>query len=74
MRESINDLATRADWVLPGMEEGRFLTGETTPEGVARFTASAARNWSSLNSAAKARILRTPQAAAVWPVFRWHKS
>ncbi|UUZ64490.1 sugar kinase [Polaromonas sp. P1-6] len=37
MRESINDLATRADWVLPGMEEGRFLTGETTPEGVARF-------------------------------------
>lgn len=37
MRESINDLATRADWVLPGMEEGCFLTGETTPEGVARF-------------------------------------
>ncbi|MDP3795563.1 MAG: sugar kinase [Polaromonas sp.] len=37
MRDSINDLATRADWVLPGMEEGRFLTGETTPEGVARF-------------------------------------
>jgi sugar/nucleoside kinase (ribokinase family) len=37
MRDAINDLATRADWVLPGMEEGRFLTGETTPEGVARF-------------------------------------
>ena len=37
MRESINDLARRADWVLPGLEEGRFLTGETTPEGVARF-------------------------------------
>jgi 2-dehydro-3-deoxygluconokinase len=37
MREAVNDLATRADWVLPGMEEGRFLTGETTPEGVARF-------------------------------------
>ena len=37
MRESINDLATRADWVLPGMDEGRFLTGETTPQGVARF-------------------------------------
>ena len=37
MREAINDLATRADWVLPAMEEGRFLTGETTPEGVAHF-------------------------------------
>lgn len=37
MREAINDLATRADWVLPGLEEGRFLTGESTAEGIARF-------------------------------------
>ncbi len=37
MRTSINDLATRADWVLPGLEEGRFLTGEETAEGIARF-------------------------------------
>jgi dehydrogluconokinase len=37
MRRSINDLAARADWVLPGMEEGLLLTGESTPEGVARF-------------------------------------
>ena len=37
MREAVNDLATRADWVLPGLEEGRFLTGETTAEGIARF-------------------------------------
>ncbi|MEO8015751.1 sugar kinase [Polaromonas sp.] len=37
MRESINDLATRADWVLPGLEEGRFLTGEASAEGIARF-------------------------------------
>ena len=37
MREAINDLATHADWVLPGMEEGLILTGESTPEGVARF-------------------------------------
>jgi len=37
MREAINDLATRANWVLPGLEEGRFLTGNRTPEGVARY-------------------------------------
>lgn len=37
MRASINDLAARADWVLPGLEEGRFLTGEDSAEGVARF-------------------------------------
>ncbi len=37
MRHWINELASRADWVLPGMEEGLLLTGQTTPEGVARF-------------------------------------
>ena len=37
MREAINDLAARADWVLPGLEEGQFLTGEATPEGIARY-------------------------------------
>ena len=37
MREAINGLAAQADWVLPGIEEGRFLTGADTPEGIARF-------------------------------------
>jgi sugar/nucleoside kinase (ribokinase family) len=37
MRREINALAFQADWVLPGLEEGRFLTGEQTPEGIARF-------------------------------------
>lgn len=37
MREAINDLAVQADWVLPGIEEGRFLSGADTAEGIARF-------------------------------------
>ena len=37
MRETINDLAAHADWVLPGIEEGRLLTGHDAPEAVARF-------------------------------------
>ena len=37
MRETLNHLATCADWVLPGLQEGMTLTGETTPEGVAHF-------------------------------------
>ncbi|RZI94801.1 MAG: sugar kinase [Variovorax sp.] len=37
MRHWINELASRADWVLPGMEEGLLLTGERTAEGIARF-------------------------------------
>jgi sugar/nucleoside kinase (ribokinase family) len=37
MRTTINELASHADWVLPGLEEGLILTGESTPEGVAQF-------------------------------------
>ena len=37
MRREINALAFKADWVLPGLEEGRFLTGEQSPEAIARF-------------------------------------
>lgn len=37
MRREINALAFQADWVLPGLEEGRFLTGADSPEAVARF-------------------------------------
>ncbi len=37
MRREINALAFQADWVLPGLEEGRFLTGQETPEAIATF-------------------------------------
>ena len=37
MRHWVNHLAVQANWVLPGLEEGRVLTGESTPEGIARF-------------------------------------
>ena len=37
MRHWINHLAAQADWVLPGLEEGRFLTGEQTPEAIAAY-------------------------------------
>jgi 2-dehydro-3-deoxygluconokinase len=36
MRRQIEALALRADWVLPGLEEGRFLTGLDTPQAIAR--------------------------------------
>ena len=37
MRTEINRLAAKAHAVLPGLEEGRLLTGEQTAEGIARF-------------------------------------
>ncbi len=37
MRDTVNSLAFRADWVLPGIEEGRLLTGKQTPQEIADF-------------------------------------
>jgi len=33
----INDFAIKADWVLPGMEEGELLTGYSDPERIAGY-------------------------------------
>lgn len=33
----MNDLASRSDWVLPGLAEGRLLTGRDSAEGIADF-------------------------------------
>lgn len=37
IKEILLDIANRADIILPGKSEGEFLTGETTPENIARF-------------------------------------
>ncbi|PXW95216.1 2-dehydro-3-deoxygluconokinase [Sphaerotilus hippei] len=37
MRDTLNALAAHADWVLPGLAEGRLLTGADSPEGIADF-------------------------------------
>ena len=37
MRSTTNALAAQADWVLPGLDEGRLLTGCNTPEDIAQF-------------------------------------
>lgn len=37
MAECINALAAEADWVLPGLGEGRLLTGLTEPRDIADF-------------------------------------
>lgn len=37
MRDTLNDLAARADWVLPGLAEGRRLTGLESAHDIAGF-------------------------------------
>lgn len=37
MVSSINDIAFKSDLVMPGLEEGKILTGKDTPEEIAEF-------------------------------------
>ncbi|MBD3895606.1 sugar kinase [Halomonas sp. ML-15] len=37
MRDTLNQLASLADWVLPGLAEGRLLSGRDSPEAIADF-------------------------------------
>ena len=37
MIDRLNALAARCDWILPGIEEGRVLTGRSDPSGIADF-------------------------------------
>lgn len=37
MRDTLNALAAQADWVLPGLSEGRLLTGQDSAQGIAGF-------------------------------------
>lgn len=37
MRETLNQLASDCHWVLPGVQEARFLTGRDQPEDMAAF-------------------------------------
>jgi 2-dehydro-3-deoxygluconokinase len=37
MIDQLNALAAKCDWILPGIEEGRVLTGRSDPSGIADF-------------------------------------
>ena len=37
MKKHLNELAAKADWVLPGLSEGKILTGYSTPHDIAGF-------------------------------------
>lgn len=57
MRETINSLAFRADWVMPGIEEGKLLTGQDSPQGIAKFY---------LNAGVALVIIKLGEQGAYW--------
>lgn len=57
MAEHLNRLAGLADWVLPGLAEGRALTGLESPEDIAAFY---------LARGAKAVVIKLGAEGALW--------
>jgi len=45
MIDGINALAAMADWVLPGINKGRFLTGRTRHARLPDFILDAGQSW-----------------------------
>ncbi|MEU6578414.1 sugar kinase [Streptomyces sp. NPDC046805] len=66
----VNELASRADWVLPGLTEGRLLTGCDDAAGIARFyQAAGARRVVVKDGARGAALLFEDDGCCVQPVF-----
>jgi 2-dehydro-3-deoxygluconokinase len=67
MIERINALATQAQWVLPGLEEGRVLTGRTAPADIAAFYLERGVRGVVVKLGADGAYLRTTQIEAQIP-------
>lgn len=63
MRERINALATQVDWVLPGLEEGQWLTGLTQPSDIAAFYRQAGASHVVVKLGAQGAYFDGPQGA-----------
>lgn len=69
MRETLNSLAFHADWVMPGIEEGKLLTGQDSPEGIARFYLDAGVSLVVVKLGADGAYFATEKASAYVPGF-----
>jgi 2-dehydro-3-deoxygluconokinase len=67
MVASLNALAALADWVLPGIGEGRTLTGFDTPEDIARFYLDAGARGVIVKLGAEGAYFRTGDHDGVIP-------
>lgn len=73
MREVINDLACRADWVLPGIGEGEFLTGSRDPKEIARFYLNRGVSLVAVKLGPEGAYYRTPNEEGIVQGFKAKK-
>jgi 2-dehydro-3-deoxygluconokinase len=69
MRDTLNDLAAQADWVLPGLDEGRLLTGCDTPQDIARFYREAGATQVVVKLGPQGAYVDGPEGRAFVPAF-----
>jgi dehydrogluconokinase len=67
MARTLNELAGRCDWVLPGLEEGRILTGLSTPEEIAGFYLDRGAQWVMVKLGAEGAYYRGRDRAGYVP-------
>ncbi len=70
MAEHLNRLAGLADWVLPGLAEGRLLTGLDTPEAIAEFYLARGAQAVAVKLGAEGALWRTAGAGGRVPGVR----
>ncbi|MDB5767933.1 MAG: pfkB carbohydrate kinase family protein [Collimonas fungivorans] len=67
MADRLNALAAYADWVLPGLEEGRILTGLATPREIAGFYLARGATGVIVKLGSAGAYLRTAEGEATIP-------
>ncbi|GGG03916.1 sugar kinase [Paenibacillus abyssi] len=70
MKKGINRLAAQADWVLPGLSEGTFLTGFTAPSDIAAFYLDQGAKGVCIKLGPEGAYCRTREEACTVPGFK----
>lgn len=73
MVKVINDLASKADIVLPGIGEGKILTGLDDPDKIADFYLEAGAKLVVIKVGAKGAFVKTKEACFTVPAFKVEK-
>lgn len=63
MVDGLNQLSTFSDWVLPGLEEGRLLTGRDSAQGIADFYLERGAQGVVVKLGPEGAFFATPQAS-----------
>lgn len=73
MARVINDLAGRADIVLPGIGEGKLLTGKSEPDEIADFYLNVGAKIVIIKIGAEGAFVKTKEACFTVPAFKVEK-